>query len=178
MAYRIGIIAVVLMLLACTRQLSHAEPPTPGNGYDPCLSPERAILELVDKGNEVEKSDIGELISYLVQHCKMELGEVDKIFTTMINFKRQENLSKRARQGLLNPEPYLGLYKRSLIATQEWDMVALFGNSRNQASCLGAIKVIQAEVDSSGEYRCVNLPEDWRKHSIDEVVGRSIRLDE
>jgi len=178
MAYRIGIVAVVLMLSACTRQLSHAEPPTPGNGYDPCLYPNRAVLELVDRGDKVEKSDIGNLMSYLVQHCKMELEEVDKIFTDTIRFKRQENLSKRARKVLLNPEPYLGLYKRSLIATQEWDMVALFGNSRNQASCLGALKAIQDEVDSSGEYRCVNLPEDWRKHSIDEVVKRSIRLEE
>lgn len=169
-------VGLIVALSACLTRLSHAESPVPGNGYDPCDYPNRAVLELVDKGDEIEEIHVKRLVSYLVDHCKMELEDVDKLFTTIIGFKRQENLSRRAREGVMNPEPYFGLYKQSLIATQEWDMVALFGNSRNRANCLGARKVIQAD-DGNGEYRCVELPEDWRKHSVNEVIRRPITFD-
>ena len=153
--------------------------------YDPCLSPERAVLELLDKAADMGEDEFTQMASRLMDHlavnCQMGTRKVNELFKTMLNAKIKAHKGEVATQAynqILNPEPYLGLYKRSLFAPQEWDMVALFGNSRNQASCLGALKAIQDEVDSSGEYRCVNLPEDWRKHSIDEVIKRSIRLDE
>ncbi len=169
-------VGLIVALSAYLTGLSHAESPTPGNGYDPCDYPNRAVLELVDKGDEIEEIHVKRLVSYLVDHCKMKLEDVNKLFTIMMDFKRQENLARQARKVLMNPEPYFGLYKQSFIETQEWDMVALFGNTRNRANCLGAQKVIQA-ADGSGEYRCVELPEDWRKHSVNEVIQRPITLD-
>ena len=72
--------------------------------------------------------------------------------------------------------PYVGLYKQSIFAPKEWDMIALFGNGANKAHCMHAKKSITHESPSDAVYRCVQLPEDWRKRPVDEVVRTARQL--
>ena len=150
-----------------------------GNEYDPCDDPHRAVLEVIDKGEETKYDSASErsaqlLMRYLIDHCKMESQEVSELFVRMAGFKKQEMLSGFARERIQNPKPYVGLYKRSLVVPQEWDMIAMFVQTGlNRKICEDARKVVMQSTNTEG-YRCVQLPEDWRKHSVDQVVGRAL----
>ena len=59
---------------------------------------------------------------------------------------------------------------------QEWDMIAMFVQTGlNREICEDTRKAIMQSTNTEG-YRCVQLPEDWRKHSVDQVVGRALTL--
>lgn len=150
-----------------------------GNEYDPCDYPERAILGTIDKGEATKYDSASErsaqlLMSYLIDHCKMEPQEVSELFVRMADFKKQEMLSRLARERIQNPKPYVGLYKRSVVAPQEWDMIAIFVQTGlNRKICEDTRKVIMQSTNTEG-YRCVPLPEDWRKRSVEQVVHRTM----
>ena len=130
--------------------------------------------------HDLRPSIFSKIHRYLVENCQVTDAAVKGLITNVWENEWVPKIEAEHRAALREyfHKPYVGLYRQSTFAPKEWDMVALFGNGANEAHCMHAKKVITHESPSDAVYRCVQLPEDWRKRSVDEIVHTARQLDE
>ena len=92
-------------------------------------------------------------------------------------WKKPQAREKAMKEYFLS-DPYVGLYKQSRFARKEWDMIALFANGSEKFHCEHAKKSIAREVFlvDEDEYKCMQIPEDWRQRPADEIIHTSRQL--